>query len=205
MLEAQIFRIMKTKLLPFLFLYVFFGGFSISAQERAERQHRIKKSQFPSKASEVIAQNSADIKRLKFYREIDSAQKTYTAKFKKSRLFYEMDFDKNGEFKSMGFNVKQIDIPEESFEQIRNYLSQNFEKSKIRRMLQLYHAGEENNLEKTIKNAFQNLMTPNMLYKLLVRGKNDGKSTDCIVIFDAEGNFREIRESLPANRDRVLY
>jgi len=195
----------KTKLLPFLFLYVFLVGFSLSAQERIERQHRIKKSQFPSKASEVILQNSAEIKRLKFYREVDSAQKTYTAKFKKSRLFYEMGFDKNGEFKSMGFNVKQIDIPEDSYERITDYLSQNFEKSKIRRMLQLYTTEEGNNLEKTIKSAFQNLMTPDMLYKLLVRGKNSGKSVDYRVVFDSEGNLKEIRKSLPANRDRVLY
>lgn len=196
---------MKIRIPVFLFTTILLTGFFCSAQEKIERQHRIKKSQFPSEAIKTIVENSNDIKRLKFYREVDSAQKTYTAKFKRSRLFYEMNFDKNGELKSMGFNVKQIDIPEESFERVRSYLSQNFEKSKVRKMLQLYLSEEKDNLEKTIKNVFQNLMTPNMMYKFIVRGKKDGKSTDYNIIFDFEGNFKEIKKSLPANYDRVLY
>lgn len=196
---------MKTRLFPAFFIFFLFGGFYSSAQDKIERQHRIKKTQFPSEALKTITENNKDIKRLKFYREVDTAQKTYTAKFKKARLFYEMDFDQSGKFKSMGFKVKRVDIPEESFERITNYLSQNFEKSKIRKMLQLYPIKEKGNPEKTIKNAFQNLMVPNMFYKLLVRGKKVGASTDYSATFDAEGNFVQIRKSLPANYDRVLY
>lgn len=188
-----------------LLILLFFTSVSNFAQDRVERQHRIKKSQFPSEAINIISENTADIKRLKFYREIDSAQKTYTAKFKRSRLFYEMDFDKDGGLRSMGFNVRQIDIPEESFERIEGYLSQNFEKSKVRRMLQSYPSGNKDKLEKSIKNVFQNLMTPNMMYKILIRGKKDGKPADYNLIFDSEGHFKEIRKSLPANYDRVLY
>ncbi len=188
-----------------LLILLFFASTNNFAQDKVERQHRIKKSQFPSKAIKTIAKNNNDIKRLKFYREVDTAKKTYTAKFKKSRLFYEMDFDKNGEFKSMGFTIKQIDIPEENFERITDYLSQNLEKSKIRKMLQLYPTEENGSREKTIKNAFQNLMVPYMFYKLLVRGKKDGRSADYKVIFDSEGNFKELQKSLPANYDRVLY
>jgi len=188
-----------------LLLLLFFTSASSFAQDRIERQHRIKKSQFPSEAISIISENTNNIKRLKFYREVDTVQKKYTAKFKRSRLFYEMDFDKNGELNSMGFNVKQIDIPDEDFERITGYLSQNFEKSKIRRMLQFYPVGKKDNLAKTIKKVFQNLMTPDMVYKILVRGKKNGKPADYNLVFDAEGNFKEIRKSLPANYDRILY
>ena len=105
----------------------------------------------------------------------------------------------------MGFNVKRVDIPEESFGRIANYLSQNFEKSKIRKMQQLYQTRGDGSPGKTIKNAFQNLMVPSMFYKLLVRGKKGDVPTDYSVMFDAEGNLAEIRKSLPANYDRVLY
>lgn len=196
---------MKTKFFSLLFFFILLSGYYTSAQEKVERQHRIKKSQFPTKAIRILDENSMDIKRLKFYREIDTAQKTYTAKFKKYRLFYEMDFDKNGEFKSMGFTIRQVDIPEESFKRITDYLSQNLEKPKIRKMLQLYHVKENGSPEKTIKNAFQNLMVPYMFYKLLVRAKKDGRSADYKVVFDPEGIFKEIQKSLPANYDRVLY
>ena len=188
-----------------VFILLFFASSNNFGQAKVERQHRIKKSQFPSEAINSITENSTAVKRLKFYREVDTAQTVYTAKFKKSRLFYEMDFDKNGKFKSMGFNVKQVDIPQESFERITNYLSKNFEKSKIRKMLQSYPTEGKDGIEKTIKNAFQNLMVTNMFYKLLVRGKKGGKSLDYKVVFDAEGNLIEIRKSLPANHDLVLY
>lgn len=203
---TKLFKIMRIRIPVFLFTLILFAGSFSSAQEKIESQHRIKKSQFPSDALMTIAKNSTEIKRLKFYREVDTAQTTYTAKFKKSRLFYEMDFDQNSGFKSMSFKVKEVDIPDDSFQQMTDYLSQKFEKSKIRKMLQMYPSGEgEITSEETIKKAFQNLMMPNMFYKLLVRGKNNDKSVDYIVIFDSKGSFEEIKKSLPTNYDRILY
>ncbi|MGI9550572.1 MAG: hypothetical protein ACR2MT_05190 [Aurantibacter sp.] len=196
---------MKARLFSAFFIFFLLGGFYSSAQNRVERQHRIKKSQFPSEALKTVAQNNKDIKRLKFYREVDTAQKRYIAKFKKARLFYEMGFDQKGEFKNMSFKVKQVDVPEDSFQRITAYLSQHFEKSKIRKMWQLYPIKGHGSPEKTIKKAFQNLMVPSMFYNLLVRGKKDGKTADYKVFFDAGGNFKEMRKSLPANYDRVLY
>jgi len=196
---------MNVRISFILLIMVFFSGFQSSAQEKIERQHRIKKTQFPSMALDIITQNSTDVRHLKFYQEVDTAQKTFTAKFKRARLFYEIDFDQNGDFKSMGFNVKQVDIPEESFGQISGYLAQQFEKSKIRKMLQLYHNGKDDNSEKTINQAFQNLIIPEISYELLVRGKKEGKSADYKIYFDSQGNFKQIQKSLPANYDRVLY
>lgn len=194
-------RFRKVKI---LLVSLFLIGYSLSAQDKFEREHRIKKSQFPKEALKTIVEQANDIKRLRFYREVDTIQKTYMAKFKKSRLSYVMDFTQNGEFRSIGFNVKQIDIPAESFQHMTDYLSENFERYKIRKMMQLYASKESNTMEKTLKNAFQNLMVPDMLYELLVRGKNR-KRADYFVIFDAKGNFKQIKKSLPANYDRVLY
>lgn len=195
---------MTSKLLAVLCLFILSSGYYASAQDKIERQHRIRKLQFPSEALKTINEHDNGFKRLKFYREVDTAQKTYTAKFKKARLFYEMNFDQHGKLKSIGFNVTQIDIPEESFGRMVQFLSQNFEKSKIRKIQQLYPIG---NLSagKAIKKAFQNLMVPSMFYKLLVRGKKGDRPTDYDLLFDAEGMLVEFRKSLPANYDRILY
>ncbi len=185
-------------------LFLFFGLFS-SAQNKREREHRIKKTQFPSEALQFIAENNKDFKRLKFYKAVDSTSKTYSAKFKKSRLFYEMDFSENGELNSLGFAIKPVDMPEESFERIIKYLSQKFEKSKVRKMFQTYEVQSGEAVEKTIKNAFQNLMLSNITYELFVKGKKDGTRADFEITFDSEGNFVHIRTALPPNYDRVLY
>ena len=196
---------MKIGLVQLLFFAFFLSAFYSTAQERVERQHRIKKSQFPSEALAIIDQNSSDIKRLKFYREVDTAQKTYTAKFKKSRLFYEIDFNQNGTFKSIGFNIKEVDVLEDSFQRISEYISRNFEKAKIRKMLQQYQKEQDESSEETIKKAFQNIIGDDISYKLLVRGKKEGQRSDYQIIFDSEGQFQQLRKSLPANYDRVLY
>ncbi|MBM1104812.1 hypothetical protein JQC67_01555 [Aurantibacter crassamenti] len=189
-----------------LFLFLVFATCAVSfAQDKIERQHRIKKSQFPAEAIQTLTENSSDIKRLKFYQEIDTTQKIYTAKFKKSRLFYEMDFDKNGAFSSAAFAIKQVDIPEDSFQKMANYLSQTFEKVKTRKMFQLYHTNSEESVETIIKNSFQNLMVPNMYYEFIVRGFKNSKKADYEVLFDADGKLVRLKESLPANYDRVLY
>lgn len=192
----------STNLLMFFVMALCVNSF---AQEKIERQHRIKRLQFPDKALKTIAENSDGIKRLKFYREVDTVGKTYTAKFKKARLSYQMDFDQNGEFENIGLLVNQIDIPNDSFKNIMEHLSQNFEKIKIRKMWQSYPIDNPNSVEKSIMNAFQNLMVPNMLYRFQVRGRKKGKTADYMVVFDFEGKFKEIKKALPANYDRVLY
>ncbi|MRI01890.1 hypothetical protein GH721_15210 [Kriegella sp. EG-1] len=188
-----------------LLLFTIFVCFSCVAQTKIERQHRIKKSQFPTNAIETLTANSSDIKRVKYYQEIDTTQKTFTAKFKKSRLFYEMDFTTTGVFKSASFKIQAVDIPEDSYLKMSNYLSNNFENVKVQKMLQVYLMQTGQRVEKVIKNTFQNLMIPNMNYKLLVRGKLNKKKTDIEILFDASGNFIDQKELLPPNYDRILY
>ena len=66
---------MKIKLFPAFFIFFLLGGFYSSAQDKIERQHRIKKIQFPSEALKTIGENNNGVKRLRFYREVDTAQK----------------------------------------------------------------------------------------------------------------------------------
>ena len=77
-------------------LIIFFGVFSALAQEKYEREHRINKKQFPEKALNYIAENLEDAKRIRFYRETDSSKTSYEVKFKKDRLHYSVEFDKDG-------------------------------------------------------------------------------------------------------------
>ena len=185
-------------------LFLCFGLFT-SAQNKQEREHRIKKSQFPNEALQTIAENNKDFKRLKFYKAVDSTTKTYTAKFKMARLFYEMDFSEKGALSGLGFVINPVDIPEESFGRITKYLSQTFEKSKVRKMFQKYPIQPNQGIQKTMKNAFQNLMLSNIVYELFVKGKKKGMRTDFEITFDSDGNFLHITKALPANYDRVLY
>ena len=196
---------MKRKALPILIILFLLFGFFSSAQNKQEREHRIKKSQFPTEALHIIAANNTDFKRLKYYKAVDSTSKIFTAKFKKERLHYKMDFNEKGAMSGLGFAIKPIDIPDESFSRVTAYLNQTFEKSKIRKMFQSYSVQPDESIEKTLKNAFQNLMLPHIKYELFVKGKKDGVRIDFEITFNYEGNLIQIKKALPANSDRVLY
>lgn len=188
-----------------ILLFLFLGIFQSNAQNKYEREHRILKSQFPEKALGYISQKLEDAKRIRFYKEIDSAKVSFEAKFKKDRLWYSIEFDKEGSLEDVEVLIKPVDIPDESFSAITTYLEKLFSKYRIRRLQQQYPITESEPGETTIKNAFQNLMLPSINYELIVSGKKDKIFEQFEILFDSEGNFKSIRKSLPPNYDHVLY
>jgi hypothetical protein len=182
-----------------LLLFVCFSGYS---QPPLEREHRIRKSQFPDFD---LAAVTTPTKKVRYYREIDTSGTTYTVKFKKDRLTYHIAMDDHARIATLGFAVQEVDIPEETFTTITAYLTTDFEKVKVKRILQRYPVSPSEPLEKTIKNTFQNLMLPNTLYVFTFAGKKDNTRRLYEVTFDAEGNFRSLKHVLPANHDHVLY
>lgn len=187
----------------FLVIAVLFT-FVSSAQNKYEREFRIKKSQFPEKALNHIEEKLEDARRIRFYKEIDSVKVSFEAKFKKDRLKYSVEFDENGALEDIEILIKSVDIPNDAFAKINKYLQNEFVKYKIQKMQQQYPVGV-NDTESTIKNAFQNLMLPSIKYELIVSGKRNKGYAQYEVLFDAAGSFEKIRKSLPSNYDHVLY
>ncbi|SMC43827.1 hypothetical protein [Cellulophaga tyrosinoxydans] len=187
----------------FILPFLFFGVFTISAQVKYEREFRIKKSDFPSKAFELIESKLTNAKRIKYYKEIDSATTSFEAKFKKDRLWYSIEFSEDGNLEDIEITIKAIDLPNDSYENIQLYLTSNFSSYKIRKIQQQYVV--ENSVDATLKNAFQNLMIPSLNYELIVDGKKNKSYQEFEILFNAEGDFVSSRKSLPPNYDHVLY
>ncbi|QLG45653.1 hypothetical protein [Costertonia aggregata] len=195
---------MRIKL--YVLLLVLFNGVCIAnAQNKYEREYRIKKSQFPKKALGYIQEKLEGAKRIKFYKETDSSKVSYEAKFKKDRLWYSIEFDDSGAMEDIEILIKPVDIPEDTFKKIEQYLTQKFTKYKIQRLQQQYPVMAIEATEKTVKNAFQNLMIPTINYELVISGREKETYEQFEILFDAEGNFVNIRKSLPPNYDHVLY
>ena len=175
------------------------------AQNKYEREHRIKKSQFPKPALQFLNEKIKDAKSIRFYRETDSSKISYTAKLKKDKLHYGVEFDEQGELEIIEIGIKPVDIPEESMNAISNYLSKSFKKFRIRKIQQQYSVSSKETIDITLKNAFQNLLLSSIYYEITIAGKKDKRFTDYEVLFKSDGAFIHIRKSLPANYDHVLY
>ncbi|WP_298489194.1 hypothetical protein [uncultured Maribacter sp.] len=188
----------------FLLVIVFFSAFKIQAQLKYEREFRIKKSQFPTSALQLVEEKLTGAKNIKFYKEIDSSVAIYNVKFKKERLWYSLEFTKEGILKDIEVKIKNIDIPEESYERILQFLKQSFTSYKIKEIQQQYVV--LNNEKEILKIGFQNLITPDINYKLLVKGKKETRGKKQYkVLYNSEGKNISIKETLPPNYDHTLY
>lgn len=185
-----------------LLLVLFVGFFCFSQQ--TEREHRIRKSQFPIIQTDLMM-IAPHIRKKRYYKEIDSLATSYILKFKKDKLDYFLTYDDLGNLKTSGFRVKEIDLPMETFQKIQAYLAHSYEKYRIKRILQQYPPRTNDHVESTLKDTFQNLILPSNVYRLIIIGKNDGKNTEYDLWFSADGDLIRKRRTLPMNHDRVLY
>ncbi|WP_158974592.1 hypothetical protein [Cellulophaga sp. L1A9] len=176
---------------------------TLMAQVKHEREFRIKKKDFPTESYDLIKSKVSDAKKLKFYKEIDSLKISYEAKFKKDKLWYSIEFNEEGTLEDIEITIKEIDVPNETYERIQNYLGTNFTSFKIKKIQQQYVT--EDPVEKTFKNAFQNLMLPSVNYELIIDAKKEKNYDQFEILFNSEGNYLSIRKSLPPNYDHVLY
>jgi len=184
---------------------VLFQFSMVNSQVKVEREHRIKKNQFPETAHDFIKEKLQDAKKLRFYKETDTAKISYEARFKKDKLYYSIEFDESGKLEVIEILIKEVDVPEDSWSKITKFLNEKFNKFKIRKIQQQYPIASDQTVEITLNNAFQNLLIPSLNYELLVRGKIHDEHADYEILFGAEGDFIKMRESLPANYDHVLY
>ena len=188
-----------------LLLILLLTGFLVQSQYKYEREYRIKKKQFPPKAHALLQEHIEGARKMKYYREVDSTKISYEAKFKMDRLFYSAEFDSQGNLEDIEVLIKEIDIPNASFEAISSYLKSTFVKHRIVKIQQQYAVSEFDSIEETVKNAFQNLLLPSIKYEIVVAAKRDKGFEDFEILFDAEGSFISMRKSLPANYDHILY
>ncbi|WP_435315332.1 hypothetical protein [Cellulophaga fucicola] len=194
----------RLKKIGFSIVLFFFCVITTVAQNKIEREHRILKSQFPEirYAKETLGDN---VKKIKYYKEVGTENVVFTAKFKKVKLHYQMQYSSEGDLQNIGFRVEELDFPAEVLLNIKSQFNSSLENYKIRRMYQQYPVTSKEVEESVFKSAFQNLITSSIEYKFVVKGKKDGDKVYKEFWFNADGALLRTRNMLPANFDRVLY
>ena len=188
-----------------VFFLLLLLGFAGSAQVKSEREFRIKKSQFPIASLEKAQPFLEGVRKLRFYKEIDDGRVSYEIKFKKARLHYSVEFSDSGDLEGIEVRIKPVDIPQESWEEIGKHLSGTFPKYKVRKIQQQYRRAAFASDSLAFRNAFQNLLLPEIRYELTIHAKTEEGSRDFEITYDARGNFIMMKKSLPPNYDHVLY
>jgi len=192
---------MKFNIIPLLLLL----PLSLLAQVKQEQELRIKKEQFPESALELLEEYLEDARRIRFYLEVENAEKGYEAKFKRGKLHYSVEFFENGELEDVEFIIKPRDIPNDSWKAIQDQLGSDYPGFRIIKIQQQHPASEGVDPKTIMHQAFQNLLLPYINYEIVFSAKVDGAFRTHEATFDFEGNLIEIRMYLPPNYDHVLY
>ena len=64
---------------------------------------------------------------------------------------------------------------------------------------------EDQSIEQTLHNAFQNLILPEVNYELVFATKENKGYQEYEALFNSEGRLMRIRKSYPLGYDHVLY
>lgn len=163
------------------------------AQKNYGQESRIDKDDFPSTSYLLIKDYLKDAKRTRFYQKKDSNKKSYEAKFKKGRLHYSAEFDEEGNLKDVEFKITEKDIPNDTWSTILHYLDENYDKYSVKKIMQQYTNVEDQPIAQTLHNAFQNLILPEVNYKLIFTAKEHKKTQNYKALFNAEGRPIQIR------------
>ncbi|NNL09088.1 MAG: hypothetical protein HKP38_07690 [Croceitalea sp.] len=188
-----------------LFFILTFCGMAVAlGQIKDEREQRISNSAFPQNALGELRPFLKDVRRLRFYKEQDGKKVSYECKFKKDRLQYSIEYDSLGQLEDLEFIITHNDIPELSWTSISEYLEQNYNMRRIKKIQQQYPYQSGSSIA-LLKNALQNLLSPNMNYEIVIVSKVEKGFVDYELLFTANGKFINARRVLNSKYDHVLY
>lgn len=178
---------------------------SALGQNKYEHESRINKEDFPKNAYILLEDHLDNARRIRFYKEIDSTKQSYEAKFKKRKLHYSVEFDTQGTLEDVEFEIDVVDIPEDSWLAIENYLESNHTKFRVKKIQQQYTSHNNEDAKETLRKAFQNLILPEINYELVFSAKTENGFQEYEGLFNSNGKLITLRKSFPQNYDHILY
>lgn len=149
-----------------LFLFVLSVANNLFAQDKFEKESRIKRSDVPSKALLFVDSLNYNA-RIKWYKEEALTSVSIEAKFKHNRTKYSIEFDTLGNIEDVEIEVHWEDIDTHIANSITNQLKQDCSKHKIVK-IQRQFTGTENDLFSMLRNGILSEKIK-IKYELIVR------------------------------------
>lgn len=174
---------------PFIcivFLTIIHLPCTLFAQEKFEKESRIKKTNVPLKARLFIDSLQAQ-HTIKWYKEEGLLENTIEAKFKNDKTLYSVEFDTLGNIQDLEIEINWEDMPSSVGDSILALLKKDCIKNKIIK-IQRQYSGKE-----LIPLSFENfhLKRESLVinYELIVRCKEQNNVVLFEYLFDEKGLF----------------
>ncbi len=182
----------------FLLLFPFIS----KAQQKYEREFRIKSETIPQSAKEFIDSISADSK-IKWYKEISLNDITIEAKFKYNKKKFSVEFDTLGKLQDVEFVIKKREISPEVYNKIELKLDSVYQKWKFQK-IQIHYSGKSSHIVAAIrKNEPSDLIK--IGYEIVLKGKNLEDTNLYEITFNEQGELKNILQIIQDKADHLEY
>ncbi len=185
--------------LTVLLILIFLSSFS---QLKYEKESRLKRSEVPPSAFELIETLAIQVK-IKWYSEESLTGSTVEAKFRFNNKNYSIEFDKEGNLQDVEITIYDYEIQDTVKENIFKKLESEFDKYSIQKV-QVQYPGSNPEILTVIKNS---KMEPgkNVKYELIVTGKKGKLTKQFEMIFDEEGVLTGTKEIIQKNAYNLQF
>lgn len=170
------------------------------AQQKQEREFRIKAEAIPQSAKDFIDSLGID-SNIKWYKEISIKEVTLEAKFKHNKKNFSVEFDTLGKLQDVEFEIKKTEITPNIYNNIVSKLDSMYQKWMLQK-IQIQYSGNMSYVIAAIrKNEATNLI--NVLYEIVLIGKNLEDTHLYEISFNKQGEILNILQIIQEKADHL--
>lgn len=170
------------------------------AQEKFEREYRLKKENIPSKAVEFVKKFNFD-RAVKWFGEESLQGKSIEAKVKFNKTKYSIEFDTLGNLQDVEIEIPFQKIQKNSAQKIQEFFAKDFQKFKIIK-IQKQFSGTPAEVLNDLKN---NGNSSSIKYEIVVKGKDQSGRNLYEYTFSSAGDFEKKEKIIFRNSDHLEY
>lgn len=193
---------MNTTRIIIAIVFIFLFPFVTKAQQKYERESRIKSEMVPKSAKQFIDSIGYDSK-IKWYKEISLYDITIEAKYKHDKKKFSVEFDTLGKLQDVEFVIKKREISPDVYNQIEHKLDSLFQKWKSRKIQKNYSGKSTDIITSIRKNEPSDSIK--VSYEIVLKGKKLEYTQLYEITFNEQGEIENILEIIQDKADHLEY
>ncbi len=185
-----------------LVLFCCYASSSLWAQQKFEKETRVKRVQVPIPAQQFIEAIPFS-KNIKWYKEEGLTSSSYEAKTRYDQHKYSIEFDTLGQLEDVEIKIRWAVVPKSVQTAIQQHLMETFDKFKFIKV-QEQLSGETTAVLNHLlgKGKKETIITQ---YEIVLKGKKEGQTHWFEYTFDAEGKLKQQNTIIFRNTDNLEY
>jgi hypothetical protein len=174
----------------------------LSAQKN-EIEIRVVPDEVPAQAINWFDELPEIKSKIKWYFEKTSGAESYEAKFRYSKKWHSIEFDRDGNLEDAEIEISRDQISQEAWQSVVKSLEQHFTKFRVQR-IQLQWTGGSSAVQQALQSgiASENVIVH---FEIEYRGRNESKNALWEGLFDAKGEMVSQREIIVKPAENLSY